>query len=142
MYAGSDNCVSKSGTTTINGWPEVRSITTAALVAILTSPYELARVTTKLDVANVAPEVNDVEFRIKSALEVPTEPSAITVDASDFIHRNHAAVPDAPIVTLDIAAAVITPFVLLNAEEDGNVIVANNVWLVIAVSGVAGCEPV
>lgn len=89
----------------------------------------------------LAPEERDVEFKFKSADDVATEPSAITVVASDFNQRNHAAVPVAETVALVIAAAVIKPFVCEKAADAGRVIDAKRFCVLIAVSGVEGCAP-
>ena len=95
-----------------------------------------------LDVSNSAPEERAVEFRFMSAPEVPTEPSQIAVVPSDLSHRNHAAVPEAAIVTGEIAFAVITPFAAApKAGLAGNVMVARRFCVVTAVSGVAGWVP-
>jgi hypothetical protein len=104
-------------------------------------PYELGTVKVNPDVDNTAPETRDVELRFISAPDVPTEPSAITVVPSDFVQRKNVAVPVAAIVTLEIAAAVITPLLEVNAADAGNAIVANNVFPLSAVSGVVGCVP-
>ena len=95
----------------------------------------------KADVASVAPADNATELRIISADEVPTEPSAITVVPLLSVQRKNDAVPVAAMVTLEIAAAVITPFEEENAADAGRTIVANSVLPLSAVSGVDGCVP-
>jgi len=95
----------------------------------------------KLLIASVAPDDRATELRFRSQPDVPTEPSAITVEPSDFSQRKNAAVPVAEIVTDEIAAAVIMPLLCEKAAEDGSVTVARRVCDVMDVSGVAGCDP-
>jgi hypothetical protein len=95
----------------------------------------------KLETDSDAPADKATEFKFMSQPDVPTEPSAITVVPLLSVHRKNDAVPVVPMVTEEIAAAVITPAEAENALDDGSAIAASKVLPLSAVSGVEGCVP-
>ena len=94
------------------------------------------------DTATVAPVAMVVEFRFRSAPDVPTEPSA-TRSPVDFVRENQIAVPPVAAATEPIAFAVMTPAAALpKALVVGKVSVARMTFAaVVAAETSAGWTP-